>query len=148
MSGGVDYFSHCASAARTTCGRARKSGHEIGYLTDLITDRAVDYIDRMAEGRRPAALLPEPALHRAALALGDARRRRAGAEVKDNLFHLHGGNIHTYRRMIHHMDEGIGRLMARCAAGASSATRWWSSPATTAASVSATTGRWWAARWT
>jgi arylsulfatase A-like enzyme len=38
--------------------------------------------------------------------------------VKDNLFHLHGGNIHTYRRMIHHMDEGIGRLMAHCAAGA------------------------------
>ena len=33
-------------------------------------------------------------------------------EVKDNLFHLHGGNIHTYRRMIHHMDEGIGQLMA------------------------------------
>src|SRR3990167_6216695 len=33
-------------------------------------------------------------------------------EVKDNLFHLHGGNIHSYRRMIHHMDEGIGRVMA------------------------------------
>ena len=33
------------------------------------------------------------------------------AEVKDNLFHLHGGNIHTYRRMIHHMDEGIGWIM-------------------------------------
>jgi arylsulfatase A-like enzyme len=33
-------------------------------------------------------------------------------EVKDNLFHLHGGNIHTYRRMIHHMDEGIGWVMA------------------------------------
>ena len=32
-------------------------------------------------------------------------------EVKGNLFHLHGGNIDTYRRMIHHMDEGIGRLM-------------------------------------
>jgi arylsulfatase A-like enzyme len=31
--------------------------------------------------------------------------------VKDNLFHLHGGNIHTYRRMIHHMDEGIGWIM-------------------------------------
>ena len=28
--------------------------------------------------------------------------------MKDNLFHLHGGNIHTYRRMIGHMDEGIG----------------------------------------
>jgi arylsulfatase A-like enzyme len=32
-------------------------------------------------------------------------------EVRSNLFHLHGGNIHTYRRMIHHMDEGIGWLM-------------------------------------
>ena len=33
------------------------------------------------------------------------------AEVRDNLFHLHGGNIHTYRRMIEHMDEGIGRIV-------------------------------------
>jgi hypothetical protein len=57
-------------------------------------------------------------------------------EVKDNLFHLHGGNIHTYRRMIHHMDEGIGRLMAALRATGWTATRWWSSPATTAASAS------------
>ena len=28
-----------------------------------------------------------------------------------NLFHLDGGNMHTYRRMIHHMDEGIGWLV-------------------------------------
>jgi arylsulfatase A-like enzyme len=32
-------------------------------------------------------------------------------EVKSNLFHLHGGNIHSYQRMIHHMDEGIGWVM-------------------------------------
>ncbi len=31
--------------------------------------------------------------------------------MKDNLFHLDGGNIDTYRRMIHHMDEGIGRIV-------------------------------------
>ena len=31
--------------------------------------------------------------------------------MKSNLFHLHGGNIHTYRKMIQHMDEGIGWLM-------------------------------------
>ena len=31
--------------------------------------------------------------------------------MKDNLFHLHGGNIDTYQRMIHHMDEGIGWVM-------------------------------------
>jgi arylsulfatase A-like enzyme len=32
-------------------------------------------------------------------------------EVRDNIFHLHGGNIETYRRMIHHMDEGIGWIV-------------------------------------
>ena len=65
---------------------------------------------------RAGAVLPQPALHRAALAVGDARRRGAGAgRSKDNLFHLHGGNIHTYRRMIHHMDEGIGRVHRRAA---------------------------------
>jgi arylsulfatase A-like enzyme len=33
-------------------------------------------------------------------------------EVAKNLFHLHGGNVESYRRMIHHMDEGIGALVA------------------------------------
>ena len=60
----------------------------------------------------------------------------------------HGGNIHTYRRMIHHMDEGIGWVIAALDDRASPTTRWSSSPATTAASASPTTGRWWAARWT
>ena len=32
-------------------------------------------------------------------------------QVKDNLFDLAGGNIHVYRRMIHHMDEGIGWIV-------------------------------------
>jgi arylsulfatase A-like enzyme len=31
--------------------------------------------------------------------------------VKDSLYHLDGGNIETYRQMIHHMDEGIGWVM-------------------------------------
>ena len=84
-----------------------------------------------ASDGRPFFLL---ALHRAALALGDARRQALAQDVKDNLFHLHGGNIHTYRRMIHHMDEGIGWVMAAQTNGWST-TRWWSSPATTAASV-------------
>ena len=33
------------------------------------------------------------------------------AGVADNIFHLQGGNIQTYHRMIHHMDEGIGWVM-------------------------------------
>ena len=43
----------------------------------------------------------------------ETRDDRATAQrVKDQLFHLDGGNIHTYHRMIHHMDEGIGQVMA------------------------------------
>ena len=33
-------------------------------------------------------------------------------EIKHNLFNPHGGNIHRYQRMVHHMDAGIGRVMA------------------------------------
>jgi hypothetical protein len=68
-----------------------------GYLTDLLTERsASNYIDRMADGTKADALLSEPALHRTALSLAGARRQATGVtpRVKDNLFHLDGGNIH------------------------------------------------------
>ena len=113
MSGGVDYFSHCASSGAHDLFEGDEETHEIGYLTDLISDRAVDWVQRMAPGARadqPFFL----SLHYTAPHWPWETRDDAAlaAEVKDNLFHLHGGNIHTYRRMIHHMDEGIGRLMA------------------------------------
>ena len=44
---------------------------------------------------------------------GETRGDEALAqEVKANLFHLHGGKIHRYRQIIHHRDEGIGRVMS------------------------------------
>ena len=110
MSGGVDYFSHCASSGAHDLWQGEAEHHETGYLTDLITDRAVDYVGRVAGGGQPFFLsLHYTAPHWPWETRDDAH---LAAEVKDNLFHLHGGNIHTYRRMIHHMDEGIGRLMA------------------------------------
>jgi arylsulfatase A-like enzyme len=110
MSGGVDYFSHCASSGAHDLFEGEAERHEDGYLTDLISDRAVDFVGRMAQQSQPFFL----SLHYTAPHWPWETRDDAAlaAEVKDNLFHLHGGNIHTYRRMIHHMDEGIGRLMA------------------------------------
>jgi arylsulfatase A-like enzyme len=110
MSGGVDYFTHCASSGTHDLWQGDAEQHEIGYLTDLISDRAVDYVQRVAGGERPFFL----SLHYTAPHWPWETRDDAALaeEVKDNLFHLHGGNIHSYRRMIHHMDEGIGRLMA------------------------------------
>jgi arylsulfatase A-like enzyme len=109
MSGGVDYFTHCAFTGAHDLWSGDQEKHEDGYLTDLISRRAVDYVDRMAAQESPFFL----SLHYTAPHWPwETRDDEALAqEVRKNLFHLHGGNIHTYRRMIHHMDEGIGWLM-------------------------------------
>ena len=109
MSGGVDYFTHCTSTGAHDLWQGEEEYPEQGYLTDLLSQRAVDYVDRMAKGEAPFFL----SLHYTAPHWPwETRDDEALAqEVKDNLFHLHGGNIHSYRRMIHHMDEGIGHLM-------------------------------------
>src|SRR3982750_1090478 len=85
MSGGVDYFSHCDSRGTHARGRPPRPGGPPLFLSGHYTAPHWPW-----ETRDDAALADE---------------------VKDNLFHLHGGNIHTYRRMIEHMDEGIGRIV-------------------------------------
>jgi arylsulfatase A-like enzyme len=110
MSGGVDYFTHCSSTGAHDLWFGDEEKREEGYLTDLISRRAVDWIERMARaGDAPFFL----SLHYTAPHWPwETREDEALAqEVKSNLFHLHGGNIHTYQRMIHHMDEGIGWVM-------------------------------------
>ena len=110
MSGGVDYFSHCGTNGAHDLFEGEAETHDSGYLTDLITQRAVDWIGGVAPSSSPFFLsLHYTAPHWPWETRDDAAQ---SAEVRDNLFHLHGGDVHTYRRMIHHMDEGIGRVMA------------------------------------
>ena len=109
MSGGVDYFTHCSTTGAHDLYVGEQEAQQEGYLTDLISQRSADYVRRMASdarGGKPFFLSlhytaphwPWESRHDAAIA----------ADVRSNLFHLDGGNIETYRRMIHHMDEGIG----------------------------------------
>jgi arylsulfatase A-like enzyme len=119
MAGGVDYFSHCASTGDHDLYDGETPRRDIGYLTDLLTDRAIAQVDDWAAAapeqgqRRPFFLsLHYTAPHwpwetRDDAHLGEALHRR--------IAHLDGGNVATYQRMIHHMDEGIGRLMATLA---------------------------------
>ncbi|HET7837053.1 MAG TPA: sulfatase-like hydrolase/transferase, partial [Variovorax sp.] len=110
MSGGVDYFTHCDSSGRHDLWSGEEDCPQEGYLTDLLSRRAVDYVERMAQQEAPFFLsLHYTAPHWPWETRDDAAKAPA---VKDNLFDLSGGNIHTYRRMIHHMDEGIGSIMA------------------------------------
>ena len=116
MAGGVDYFTHCSSTGAHDLWFAEndvtEERAEHGYLTDLITNRSVDYIERMAADAQSGKPFFLSVHYTAPHWPWETRDDEALAqEVKNNLFHLHGGNIHTYQRMIHHMDEGIGKLM-------------------------------------
>ncbi len=113
MAGGVDYFTHCDSRGQHDLWFGEEERADEGYLTDLITARSVDYIDRMADGAKAGTPFFLSLHYTAPHWPWETRDDEALAqEVKNNLFHLHGGNIHTYRRMVHHMDEGIGQVMA------------------------------------
>lgn len=112
MSGGVDYFTHCSSNGSHDLYFGEQEHREDGYLTDLISHRAVDYVNRMAPGAKTGTPFFLSLHYTAPHWPWETRDDEALAqEVKGNLFHLHGGNIHTYRKMIQHMDEGIGWLM-------------------------------------
>jgi arylsulfatase A-like enzyme len=110
MSGGVDYFSHCDSSGTHDLWSGEQPHREDGYLTDLISRRSVGWIDRIAPTGEPFFL----SMHYTAPHWPWETREDAAvsADVKDGLFHLHGGSIHTYRRMIAQMDEGIGWVLA------------------------------------
>jgi arylsulfatase A-like enzyme len=112
MAGGVDYFTHCSSTGAHDLWFGEEERAEEGYLTDLITYRSVDYIERVAADAQSGKPFFLSIHYTAPHWPWETRDDEALAqEVKNNLFHLHGGNIHTYQRMIHHMDEGIGKIM-------------------------------------
>ena len=88
------------------------SHREVGYLTDVLSKRAVEYVQQnsqQSKAGKPFFLsLHYTAPHWPWETRDDAN---IAPDVASNLFHLDGGNIHSYRRMIHHMDEGIGNLV-------------------------------------
>ena len=69
----VDYYSHHGTDQKDDLWDDDVAIHQVGYLTDLLGDRAVERDQRLREVR--PAVLPEPPLQRAALAVGSARRR-------------------------------------------------------------------------
>jgi len=117
LSGGLDYFTHRDTSGHHDLWDGEAESRRTGYLTDLISERAVDYI-----GRRKGA--PEPFLlsvhYTAPHWPWETRDDEEEARRIERIIHTDGGSVETYLTMVRHMDEGIGRILdALDATGAS-----------------------------
>ncbi|WP_178131164.1 sulfatase [Reyranella sp. CPCC 100927] len=113
MSGGVDYFTHTDLTGKPDLWRNGEPVTAHGYLTDLLSDAASRFVRRCGEDRQPFLL----SLHYTAPHWPWETRddEHLAGSLVGRIAHLQGGDIATYQRMIHHMDEGIGGVLAALA---------------------------------
>ncbi|MFV3127251.1 sulfatase [Niveispirillum sp. KHB5.9] len=111
--GGADYFTHLAQGQPVKeedglfDGRERSG--DIGYLTDLLTDRAVAVIGQAARARQPLFL----SLHYTAPHWPwEGPEDEAVASSLKDIRHYEGGSLKTYAAMLSSLDRGVGRVMA------------------------------------
>lgn len=106
--GGLDYFAHCNPRGIPDLWDNETPITADGYLTDLLSQRAVDFVERQSAARPFLLSLHYSAPHWPWLTREDrAESQRLGGIGK----HTDGGSIATYQRMVHHMDEGIGQVL-------------------------------------
>jgi arylsulfatase A-like enzyme len=109
--GALDYYAHNGTDHKDDLWDDDMPVHQIGYLTDLLGDRAVGAINRYAGARRPFLIsLHFNAPHWPWEAAGDqaeSNRLRSAA-----LTDFDGGTQKTYQSMIEQMDVQVGRVLA------------------------------------
>ncbi|MES2700217.1 MAG: sulfatase-like hydrolase/transferase [Pseudomonadota bacterium] len=120
--GGVDYFTHKV-AGRADLWDGDVPVEAIGYYTDLLADRALEFLtDRAAQPDKPWLL----SMHFTAPhwpwegndAMGRSESERldalpAGSDL--NIVHYDGGTMDTYAAMVTNLDGNIGRILAQLA---------------------------------
>ena len=106
MSGGIDYFTHRDPAGVHDLYDGETEVERAGYVTDLISERAVDFIGRQ-QGRPFLLSVHYTAPHWP----WETRADEALARGLEKIYHFDGGSVAAYLKMIHHMDEGIGRIL-------------------------------------
>ncbi len=113
--GGVDYFTHTDPQGQHDLWENGEEVTREGYLTDLLSRRAAEFVHARGKDKQPFLLsLHYTAPHWPWETREDAR---LAAELVGRIYHLDGGSIRTYQRMIHHMDEGIGQVIDALDAG-------------------------------
>jgi arylsulfatase A-like enzyme len=111
MGSSVDYFRHSVGFGGKMIHDLWEDEEEVqaeGYLTDLLSDRAVDFIRRQSASKPFMLSLHYNAPHWP----WETRDDKAESDRIDNIAHLDGGSAQIYTTMIRQMDEGIGRALA------------------------------------
>lgn len=108
MSGAVDHFSHKDMTANSDLFEGEVPVERVGYLTDLLTQRAIDYIRR--PHKKPFYL----SLHYTAPHWpweGPADQKVSDAMDYGPVGFRAGGSIRVYGEMMKNLDSGIGRVL-------------------------------------
>jgi len=106
MSGGVDYFMHCDWSGRHDLYEGEREVWRSGYLTDLISAKAVEFVERQ-RGKPFLLSLHYTAPHWP----WETRDDESESKRIASIVHTDGGSLQTYLSMIRHMDEGIGKVL-------------------------------------
>jgi len=107
--GAIDYFTHRDPRGVPDLWENETEITLDGYFTDLVSDRAVRFVREQG----PDAPFLLSVHYTAPHWPWETRDDRAeAARIAPRLTHTDGGSLAAYWRMIHHMDEGIGRILA------------------------------------
>lgn len=112
--GGVDYFTHELNGVNDLWDGATNIDR-VGYLTDLLGDRAVTVLEGYAAGDAPFFLnLNFTAPHWPWIGPDDeAESRRLQAKTDDPMpiTHYDGGDLATYAAMMGNLDQNVGKVL-------------------------------------
>ena len=115
LDGAMDYFSHVDSAGVHDLYEGETEVEEIGYYTELVTDRAAAYLREV--GDEPFYLhVNYTAPHWPWEGPDDQEVSRRVTEaqregLRTGIFHYEGGSLATYQTMVRALDDGVGRLL-------------------------------------
>lgn len=106
--GYIDYFTHGLGPGETEgLYEDERPVHKAGYYTDLLADRAVDYLAKH-DGSKPFFL----SLHFTAPHWPwEGPEDEAVSREISNLLHVDGGNLATYAKMVGSLDAAVGRVL-------------------------------------
>jgi len=108
--GAIDYFTHKPGVGPKVAEDLYEGEvpvHKVGYYTDLLADRAADYIGQQTSAKPFFLSLHFTAPHWPWEGPGDVATSR---EIHD-IFHYDGGNLAIYANMVTALDAAVGRVL-------------------------------------